>query len=149
VKTFELHRDIDETGVSGTGIIAQGCVFADGWCAMRWLNEPRTTTLFPDIDTVEKIHGHKGKTKIVWTGDPAGRAMMDCYQDRCENVPFGSVGGIEKRSDMRAPAYITPEERASYLNGYRLQARNIYGDDWMTCEFGWKPALTIDPKETP
>lgn len=149
MKTFELHRLEDETGVSGTGIVAQGCVFDDGWAVMRWVNEPRTTTLFPSVDVVTHIHGHGGKTKIVWTGDACGRGALDCYQDRCENVPFASVGGLEKRAAMTAPDYVTPDERNEYLNGYRLQARNLYGDDWQTCPFGWTPALSINPKETP
>lgn len=143
MRTFELHRIEDATGISGTGIIAQGVQFDDRTCALRWLTEHRSTALYDSIEVLEKIHGHEGKTKTVWTGDPVGRAAMDCYQDRCENVPFASVGGIDKRADMTAPVYITPSEREQYLNGYRLQARNIYGDDWQTCPFGWRPALVI------
>ncbi len=44
---------------------------------------------------------------------------------------------------MRVPEYITPSEGRRYLNGYRAFARATYGPDWMTCEFGWAPALTI------
>ena len=127
MRPFALHRDEDETGVSGTGVIAEGCRFSDGWCAMRWVNEPRTTTLFPSLEVVEKIHGHGGKTRIVWTGDPTGRGITDCSQDHCENVPFASIGGFDARNAMKAPPYVTAEERTAYLNGYRLQARNLYG----------------------
>ena len=128
MRTFELHRDEDETGVSGTGVIAEGCTFSDGWCAMRWVKEPRTSTLFPSVAVVEKIHGHGGKTKIVWTGDPTGRGVADCSQDQCEGVPFASVGGSNHDDQMRAPAYVTPEERTAYLNGYRLQAHLFHGE---------------------
>ena len=128
MRTFELHRAEDETGVSGVGIIAEGCRFSDGWCAMRWKNEPRTTTLFPSIEVVEKIHGHGGKTKIVWTGDPTGRGATDCTQDHSEGVPFASVGGVDARNAMRLPPYVTVEEGSAYLNGYRLQAYRLYGD---------------------
>lgn len=65
--TFELHRDEDETGISGTGVVAQGVVWADGTVAMRWIvGEHRSTVIWPDIDAVEAIHGHGGRTRIVW-----------------------------------------------------------------------------------
>lgn len=71
------------------------------------------------------------------------RGRSDCYQDRCENVPFASVGGLGSRSALVTPKYIAPDDAADYLRGYEAQARELYGDDWRTCEFGWKPALTI------
>jgi hypothetical protein len=36
MKTFELYRIDDATGISGTGIVAQGVVFDDGTCAFGW-----------------------------------------------------------------------------------------------------------------
>lgn len=108
--------------MSGTGVIAQGAVFDDGWCVMRWINEPKTTTLFPDLATVEKIHGHGGKTRIVYTGDAFRRGYSDCMQDRSENAPFGSVGGIDRAANPVAPEYVTPDEHEEYLTGYKLAA---------------------------
>lgn len=68
---------------------------------------------------------------------------MDCVQDRCENAPFGSVGGLDKRAAMTAPDYIAEKDREEYLRGYRDQAKDLYGEEWQTCAFGWRPALTI------
>lgn len=150
MRTFELHRIEDETGVSGTGIIAQGIQFDDGSCSLRWLTEHKSTALYEDIRTLERIHGHNGKTKIVYTGAPFERAMSDAQQDACENAPFACVGGLAKRGAMVAPEWITPSEREKYLDGYRAAARLLYGDDWETCSFGWAPALTINaPSELP
>jgi hypothetical protein len=67
VRTFHLNRVEDETGVSGTGIVAQGVVFDDGTCVLRWLTENRSTTIFESLATLEAIHGHGGKTHIVLT----------------------------------------------------------------------------------
>ena len=39
------------------------------------------------------------------------------------------------------------EESKDYLEGYVLMARELYGDNWKTCKFGWKPVLTINDKE--
>lgn len=144
MKTFELHRIEDATGISGTGIIAQGVVFDDGTCALRWLTTSRSTSIYDDLKTLDRIHGHNGKTKIVYTGAPFERGMADAAQDRCENVPFASVGGLDRRAALVAPDYITPEERPAYIRGYELNALAMYGADWRTCAFGWSPAVEIN-----
>lgn len=72
LRTFELHRREDFTGVSGTGIVAEGVVFSDGRCAYRWCGELATTVTADCIEDVDRIHGHEGRTRIVWTG--AGHA---------------------------------------------------------------------------
>lgn len=72
MRMFELHRDEDETGISGTGVVAQGVVFDDGPTVLRWIvGEHRSTVVWPSIEAVEAIHGHGGRTRIVWT--PAER----------------------------------------------------------------------------
>jgi hypothetical protein len=143
MRTFELHRIEDETGISGTGIVAQGVEFDDGTCALRWMTEHRSSGFYETMRSLEKIHGHGGKTKVVVVGAPFERAMQDAYQDSCENAPFACVGGLGKRAEMKAPDYITPAERRSYVDGYRAAARLMYGEDWQTCSFGWAPAMTI------
>lgn len=65
MKAFYLQRDEDESGVSGTGIVAEGVIFTDGRCAMRWLTEIASTGLYDNIEHLKRIHGHGGKTKVV------------------------------------------------------------------------------------
>jgi hypothetical protein len=48
---------------------------------------------------------------------------------------------------MTAPCYIKEDNAQEYLSGYRAQARKLFGDDWETCEFGWKKALLINGDE--
>ena len=68
MRTFELHRDEDETGISGTGVVAEGVQFSDGPVVLRWIvGEHRSTVVWPDIASVDAIHGHGGRTRIVWT----------------------------------------------------------------------------------
>lgn len=67
VATFELHRDNDVSGVSGTGVVADGAVFPDGVTVVRWRGERRSTVVWQDLEDVEAIHGHGGATRIVWT----------------------------------------------------------------------------------
>lgn len=143
MRTFELHRLEDETGISGIGIIAEGVEFSDGTCALRWKTSARSTAIYDNLKSLEQIHGHQGKTKIIYTGGPFDRGFGDAAQDACENAPFASVGGLERRDSLVAPAYITPDERQAYLRGYEMFAMTSYGKDWRTCGFGWNHVLTL------
>lgn len=66
---FYLNRLEDATGISGTGRVAEGVIFATGMCAMAWLTNVSSVALYKSIDDVEKIHGHGGKTMIVFEDD--------------------------------------------------------------------------------
>jgi hypothetical protein len=61
-----MHRDTDVTGVSGTGLVAEGMQFSDGATVIHWLGDHPSTVVWPDISHVEAIHGHSGATRIVW-----------------------------------------------------------------------------------
>jgi hypothetical protein len=71
---FELHREVDVTGISGTGVVAEGVEFTDQTVVMRWLvtgtSRPAfvrpTTVMHEGMHSVEALHGHDGKTKVVW-----------------------------------------------------------------------------------
>ena len=66
MKRFYLQRYEDETGVSGTGKVAEGVMFQDGRVVMQWLSNGVHSIVFYDsLADVEKIHGHEGRTKIV------------------------------------------------------------------------------------
>ncbi|KKK53725.1 hypothetical protein LCGC14_3091910 [marine sediment metagenome] len=67
MRTFNLNRVEDETGVSGTGIIAEGVEFTNGTCALVWLTEVHSiAAIYDSIDTLVKIHGHGGMTIVEW-----------------------------------------------------------------------------------
>ena len=66
MKRFRLRRVEDETGVSGVGYVAEGVVFTDGTVALRWLSVYTSTAIYASLEDVELIHGHQGKTKVVW-----------------------------------------------------------------------------------
>lgn len=71
------------------------------------------------------------------------QGFSDCYQDRCENVPFASVGGWAARPNIKAPDYVSYRKVGAYMKGYRACARKLWGDDYLTCSFGWVPVATI------
>lgn len=67
-RAFVLKRHEDATGVSGTGIVAGGVLFPDGVVALRWYSQWPTSVVFHDkgLDSVRAVHGHDGKTEIVF-----------------------------------------------------------------------------------
>ena len=66
MKQFILQRIEDATGVSGTGIVAEGVEFTDGKVAIRWLTHYSSTCFYDSMKAVEAIHGHHGRTKVEW-----------------------------------------------------------------------------------
>lgn len=66
MRPFILVRIADDSGVSGTGTVAEGCEWADGTVAMRWLTRTASTAVYDSIAHVEHIHGHGGKTRVLF-----------------------------------------------------------------------------------
>ena len=69
MKLFYLNRTEDESGVSGTGRIAQGIVFDNGKVALTWLSDHPSITVYDNIGEVRAIHGHDGKTEVIMEPD--------------------------------------------------------------------------------
>lgn len=71
MRRFYLERKDDVSGVSGTGMVAEGVEFDNGKVAMTWKSEFPSVTVYDSATVVEKVHSHKGKdrTKLVWV-DP-------------------------------------------------------------------------------
>src|SRR5262245_15896268 len=65
-RRFQLMRDEDVSGVSGTGVVADGVEFPDGSVALRFRGDWPTTNPHPSIESVIGVHGHGGKTRVVW-----------------------------------------------------------------------------------
>lgn len=66
MRRFVLQRDEDIHGNSGTGVVAEGVEFTTGTCVITWLTQYKTITIFESAKSLAQIHGHDGKTKIVW-----------------------------------------------------------------------------------
>ena len=66
MRRFHLVRDQDVSGISGTGVVAEGVAFSTGWVALTWLTKVSSLCFYPAITDVEAIHGHGGATRIVW-----------------------------------------------------------------------------------
>jgi hypothetical protein len=85
MKCFKLVRHEDESGVSGTGVVAQGVIFDDGQAAMRWLTKDCSTGIYDSIEALERIHGHGGKTRVVYCDPDAkefARRLHQSFYDK-------------------------------------------------------------------
>lgn len=92
-RRFWLHRHEDESGVSGTGVVAVGVQMPSGKVAMEWLNAANETVdtedngwaIYSSIEDAEAVHGHDGRTEIKWLDpdvDPVTEALMHLHMAR-------------------------------------------------------------------
>lgn len=96
LRRFYLNRVRDESGVSGTGVVAVGVVMPSGHAVMEWTS---TRTGIPGfefhttIENVEAIHGHGGATEVkFYDGDEA-----DEREDTEEADPSPDSDSLRKR----------------------------------------------------
>jgi hypothetical protein len=67
MRKFHFERLEDASGISGCGIVAEGCLFLDtGEVVVHWFGEHSSIAIYHSIQDVEYVHGHNGKTKIVF-----------------------------------------------------------------------------------
>ena len=63
---FLLIRDEDVSGVSGTGVVAEGVLFSTGKVVLSLCSEYRSVTVYDAVSDLETVHGHEGRTRIEW-----------------------------------------------------------------------------------
>lgn len=121
-RTFVLIRDVDVTGMSGTGPVADGVVFPDGTTVLRWRdvtgpNYDRgvraTTVVHESPDSVDALHGHNGVTRIVW-GTSTG-VCKHCGDVIGAHDPDGRYGWVHADTSM---GRCRPDEAAGRPYGY-------------------------------
>ena len=65
LKPFYLLREEDESGISGTGIVAVGFILPSGIAVLEWTSFHSSIGHYKNVEDVTNIHGHGGKTKVV------------------------------------------------------------------------------------
>jgi hypothetical protein len=68
MKYFQLNRLIDETGMSGTGVVAEGVELPNGECVMWWIVNPFSIVIYHSMFELQYIHGHgqKKTTEVIY-----------------------------------------------------------------------------------
>lgn len=63
--TFVMVRNVDHSGQSGTGVVADGVIFPDGRVSMRWRADgtgANQTEHWDELEHARYRHGHGGDT---------------------------------------------------------------------------------------
>jgi hypothetical protein len=81
MRRFYLKRIEDESGVSGSGRVAEGVEFSDGACALNWLTHTSCTGVYKNIKQLQSIHGHGGKTVVEWKDEAEDVDPADVPED--------------------------------------------------------------------
>lgn len=66
MRRFVLDRAKDETGTSGTGIVAEGVEFSNGQVVIHWLSQLEAINVYANSTVLQKLHGHDGNTTVRW-----------------------------------------------------------------------------------
>jgi hypothetical protein len=71
-RLFELVRKRDVSGVTGTGVVADGVRWTDSTVTLRWKGDHPATAVWDSVDSILAVHGHEGATVVRWLdGEPA------------------------------------------------------------------------------
>ena len=103
---FALYREQDVTGVSGEGTVAHGARFADGTVVLRWLGKGPSTVLWGSLEAAMRIHGHDGRTRVVWLAAPFSEmALAEQEASAAERVRAeaaeAKLAGVRARCEGR------------------------------------------------
>lgn len=115
IQRFELHREVDPSGISGTGKVTEGVIFSDGTCAMRWLSAHRSTAVYDSVDDLMAIHGHNGATVLVVHDNPDGSSADydGAMADLAELIRLARAHVAERRAVDDTTAFV---ELAAHLD---------------------------------
>ena len=114
MRTFEMIRGDDESGVSGTGKVLEGVVFSDGPCVIRWVTElnGRSEARYESFSAFVAIHitSHaSNKTKVVFSDGEVYEqsdkvALPRTKRKRKEKLPAVVKEELQERVEQVADA---------------------------------------------
>ena len=108
MRIFQLDRKEDVSGVSGTGIVAEGVQFSNGKVVISWLSENTSVVVYDSMTIAMNVHCHGGKTRVVWV-DPMPTPKREGKLTVLKKAPDGTLlvgdvfGGVFLISKDRVP----------------------------------------------
>ena len=135
-RPFALCRDQDVTGVSGTGTVAHGVQFADGTTVLRWMGASPSTVVWGSLDDAMKVHGHDGKTRLVWLAAEFSEMV------KAEEEANGHLRAALRlaREALLADGYFTDDQVGDDAPGVgnhevavTASGALVCADDWCAC----------------
>jgi hypothetical protein len=67
MKLVSLIRNVDDSNISGIGLVAMGFMFKSGKIVIEWCSDVtkiQSLEVFNSLEELERIHGHNGHTII-------------------------------------------------------------------------------------
>ena len=107
--TFDLIRNTDESGVSGTGKVLEGVIFTDGTCVVRWVtvNAAQSTVIY---DTSGDLTGFEKFLNIHVQSHPGNHVEIVLYDDDVgvyEWIQPEADFGVDKEMVLAANRFIS------------------------------------------
>jgi hypothetical protein len=119
-KRFQLVRNVDVTGVSGTGVVADGVLWPDGTVTIRWRGDRPSTVNWGHLDHAVAVHGHGGQTRIAW---------LDVYPSADYASAWTELRGYVQQADDDG-GQINPVDLLTYMDELKQRALAPVGD-WL------------------
>lgn len=69
MKVFHLVRTEDLSGISGTGVVAEGVEYECGKCVICWRGDHSSVNVYESLEEMLAIHGHEGRTTVKVLSD--------------------------------------------------------------------------------
>jgi len=81
IRVGHILRHEDESGVSGTGRVAEWVEYSDGEVVVHWLSHTPSTNHYRNMKQVDAIHGHNGKTELIVDWEEPRPAPLEDDED--------------------------------------------------------------------
>lgn len=137
LKVFDMERQNDESGISGTGLVASGIVFPDGKVVLRWNTETASTTEFDTYEDFVDIHikPHGGNhTKLHFYDLDEG----DVKEFQKSRMPSKFISNIN--SNGRSLDSYNQLSRSG-RHDLKVKLWNDYGESWFNFPAGKQKQL--------
>ena len=111
IRVGHIVRHEDESGISGTGVVAEWIEYSDGEVVVHWLSHTPSTNHYRNLKQVEAIHGHGGKTEMITIWEqPRPDPSEEDSEEEDPKESLGEPGPLKKAPD-KASAKKAPKER--------------------------------------
>ena len=119
MRDFQLDRVKDISGISGTGLVAEGIEFTDGQVVLRWYNTG-SLTIFKNMQQLRQVHCAGGHTRIIHNG--MGTALTNIQQ---ENMGHAAITRIKSGETQCQQCHLSK----TYWEHFNIPCRFWQGKD--------------------
>jgi len=156
---YDMIRTTDQTGVSGTGRVAQMAIFEDGSAVVRWMTGKDSTVCWANYQDALDVHInlHPETTKLVEVMSPClvcgyeGAEKEKAEKEKEEAEKRSSLCDSERWAALRQEEKLLSQSVYDYCASRRLRyeehdSHGTYFDVWIV---GQKFMFDCSPEDQP